>query len=173
MSEVAKYFVVESLRNGRRIEIRALRPDDQAGLLAAISRTSTQSLFRRFFAAKRGFSEKEVAFFINIDFISHVALIALVEDEGGPVIVGGARYIVGQLGQAEVAFAVVDNYQGQGIGTSLMRHLSTTARNSGIRELIAEVLPDNIPMLKVFEKSGFRLTRRRMPDVIHLVLSLS
>ena len=173
MPEAATYSVVETLRNGRRVEIRALRPDDQAGLLTAVGRTSTQSLFRRFFAAKRGFTEQEVAFFMNIDFTNHVALVAVVEEAGGPVIVGGARYIVGQPGQAEVAFVVVDEYQGQGIGAALMRHLAAIARSSGLRELTAEVLPANTPMLTVFEKSGFRLTRQRMPEVIHLVLSLS
>src|SRR3954451_20904557 len=173
MSEAAEYSAVETLRNGRQVEIRALRPDDRAGLVAAVGRASAQSLFRRFFAAKRGFTEQEVAFFVNIDFTNHVALVAVVEEAGGPVIVGGARYIVGQPGQAEVAFVVIDEYQGQGIGAKLMRHLAAIARSSGLGELTAEVLPDNTPMLKVFEKSGFRLTRRHTPEAIHLVLSLS
>ena len=89
------------------------------------------------------------------------------------MIVGGARYIVGQPGEAEVAFVVVDEYQGQGIGAALMRHLAAIARSSGLGELTAEVLPDNTPMLKVFEKSGFSLARKRTPEVVHLVLSLS
>src|SRR4051795_12683690 len=96
MSEAAEYSVIETLRNGRRVEIRALRPDDRAGLIAAVERASAQSLFRRFFAAKRGFTEQEIAFFMNIDFINHVALVAVVDLDGRPVIVGGARYIVGQ-----------------------------------------------------------------------------
>ena len=111
--EAAKYSAVEELRNGRRVEIRALRPDDRADLLAAVSRTGAESLFRRFFAAKRGFSEKEIAFFLSVDFVNHVALAAVVEEGERPVIVGGGRYIVVQPGKAEVAFAVVDQYQGQ------------------------------------------------------------
>ena len=160
------------LRDGRPVEIRALRPDDQAGLVSAVGRVSAQSLFRRFFAAKRGFTEQEIAFFVNVDFINHVALVAVVEEDGGPVIAGGGRYIVGQPRQAEVAFAVVDEYQRQGIGAALMRHLAAIARNAGLNELIAEVLPDNTPMLKVFENSGFRLTKKRTPDVVHVALSL-
>jgi ribosomal protein S18 acetylase RimI-like enzyme len=62
-----------------------------------------------------------------------------------------------QPGKAEVAFAVVDEYQGQGIGAALMRHLAAIAREAGLKELVADVLPDNIPMLKVFEKSGLRV----------------
>jgi len=173
VSEAAEYSVVETLRNGRQVEIRALRPDDRAGLVAAVGRASAQSLFRRFFAAKRGFTEQEIAFFVNVDFINHVALVAMVEEDERPVIVGGGRYIVGQPGTAEVAFAVVDEHQGQGIGAALMRHLATIARRSGLHELIAEVLPENVSMLKVFENSGFHLTKKRTSECVHVALSLS
>jgi GNAT superfamily N-acetyltransferase len=172
MLEAAKYSAVELLRNGLRVEIRSLRPDDRAELVAAIGRTSTQSLFRRFFAAKRGFTEQEIAFFLNVDFVSHVALVAVVEEGSRPVIVGGGRYIVLQPGKAEVAFAVIDERQGQGIGAALMHHLAAIARAAELKELIAEVLPDNIPMLKVFEKSGLRLTTTREARVVHVALQL-
>ena len=173
MSEAAEYSVIETLRNGRRVEIRALQPEDRAGLIAAVGRASAQSLFRRFFAAKRGFTEQEIAFFVNIDFLNHVALVAVVDADSHPVIVGGARYIVGQPGTAEVAFAVVDEHQGQGIGAALMRHLAAIARRSGLHELIAEVLPENVSMLKVFENSGFHLTKKRTSECVHVALSLS
>jgi RimJ/RimL family protein N-acetyltransferase len=173
MVEAAKYSAVEELRNGRRVEIRALRPDDRADLLAAVGRTGAESLFRRFFAAKRRFSEKEIAFFLSVDFVNHVALAALVEEGKRPVIVGGGRYIVVQPGKAEVAFAVVDQYQGQGIGATLMHHLATIARSSGLRELVAQVLPDNTAMLKVFEKSGFGLSTKRESGVVHVALRLT
>jgi RimJ/RimL family protein N-acetyltransferase len=94
------------------------------------------------------------------------------EGDGGPIIVGGARYIVGQPGTAEVAFAVVDEHQGQGIGAALMRHLTVLSRRAGLRELVAEVLPDNVPMLTVLEKSGLRMTRKRTPEAVHIALSL-
>jgi GNAT superfamily N-acetyltransferase len=170
--EVAKYSAMEALRDGRRVEIRALGPDDRADLRAAVGRTSEQSLYRRFFAAKRSFTEPEIAFFLNPDFVKHVALVAVVEERGRPVIVGGGRYVVVQPGRAEVAFAVIDQYQGQGIGAALMRHLAAIARGAGVEELIAEVLPDNIPMLKVFEESGFRLRTKREPQVVHVALRL-
>jgi RimJ/RimL family protein N-acetyltransferase len=171
MSEAAKYSAVEVLRDKRRVEIRALRPDDRADLLAAVGRTSKPSLYRRF-AAKGGFTEPEIAFFLNIDFINHVALVAVLEDLGRPRIVGGGRYIVVQPGRAEAAFVVIDQYQGQGIGSALLRHLATLACGAGIAELIAEVLPDNTSMLKVFERSGFRLNTRRESLVVHVTLHL-
>jgi RimJ/RimL family protein N-acetyltransferase len=121
---------------------------------------------------KRGFTEQETAYFLNIDFVDHVALVAVVEEAGRPVIVGGARYIALQPGKAEVAFTVIDQYQGQGIGAALMRHLAGIARGAGLRQLIADVLPENVAMLKVFAKSGFPLEAKRESDVVQVVLRL-
>jgi ribosomal protein S18 acetylase RimI-like enzyme len=172
MSGTPDYSVNERLRDGREVEIRALRPEDRADMLAAIGRSGTQSLQRRFFVAKRGFSDREIAFFMNIDFINHVALVALVAENGERVIAGGGRYIVEEPGRAEVAFLVVDGYQGQGIGSALTRHLTGLARQSGLRELVADVLPENTAMLKLFKRLGFTPGPRREPQVIHLVLPL-
>ena len=172
MVQARDYAATETLRNGRTVEIRALRPEDRAGLLAAVSRTSEQSLYRRFFAFKRSFTDQEVDFYVNVDFVSHVALVAVLKEDGQPVIVGGARYIVGPPGQAEVAFAVDDAHQGKGIGAALLRHLVALARNAGLSTLIADVLPDNTAMLKVFGTSGLGITTRREPDATHVVLQL-
>ncbi len=166
------YAVTEHTRDGREVEIRALRPDDRDDMLAAVSRAGALSLQRRFFAVKRGFSEKEIDFFMNIDFTNHVALAALAEEEGRKVIIGGGRYIITDAGTAEIAFVVIDEYQGQGIGTLLMRHLAVIGRRAGLKNLIAEVLPENAAMRKVFSKFGFQARRENDPQVVHLVLPL-
>jgi len=170
---VEKYSATEALRDGCRVEIRALRPDDQADLLAAVGRASAQSLYRRFFGLKRSFTDEEAAFFVNVDFVNHVALVALIDEGAGSVIAGGGRYIVMQPGQAELAFVVVDEYQGRGIGRALMRHLSNIARAAGLRALIAELLPENIPMLELFKTSGLELSTRREGQVVHVTIWLS
>jgi len=172
MAKVADYSATERLRDGRTIEIRALRPDDREDMLGAIERTSMQSLQRRFFVPKRGFSENEVSFFMNIDFTNHVALVAQIDEGAESKIVGGGRYIVVRPGQAELAFVVVDAFQGKGIGTMLMRHLLAIARDAGLKELTAEVLPENSAMLKVFSGFGFRARSGGDPQVRHLVLQL-
>src|SRR5215468_11359721 len=110
--DAAGYSAIEMLRAGQRVEIRALRPDDRDALLAAVDLASAQSLYRRFHGAKRGFSDAEIAFFVNVDFVNHVALVAVTGEGGQSVIVAGARYVVVRPGQAEIAFAVVDRYQG-------------------------------------------------------------
>jgi RimJ/RimL family protein N-acetyltransferase len=165
------YSARERLRDGRAVRIRALRPNDEASMLAAIEATDAESRRRRFFVAKREFSDEEKTFFINVDFVNHVALVAEIDEDGRTAIIGGGRYIVNAPGQAEVAFTVVNEYQGQGVGTLLTRHLVGLARAAGLTQLSADVLPENISMRKVLEKFGFQ-ARNRDPQVVHLTLPL-
>jgi RimJ/RimL family protein N-acetyltransferase len=171
--EASNYSAVETLRNGERIEIRAVRPHDRDGLIAAVGRTSSESLYRRFFAVRRHFSETEESFYLNIDFITHVALVALAEENGQANIVGGGRYVVGEPGHAEVAFTVVDKYQGRGVGAALLRHLAVIAKQAGLREFVAYVLPENGAMLKVFQKSGLNYSAKREAGNVYVRLGLS
>jgi GNAT superfamily N-acetyltransferase len=172
MQELASYSATESLRDGRPFEVRALRPEDRDGLVAAVGQISAQSIYRRFLTARRKFSDQEVSSAVNVDFVNHVALVAVVEENGASAIVGGGRYIVVNPGKAEVAFVVIDKYQGLGIGTKLMRHLTAIARRAGLREFIADVLADNKEMLKVFGKSGLSTTASLESGVVHVMLRL-
>lgn len=172
-AKVASFSVTDTLRDGRQIEIRALRPTDAEGLKAAVAHSSAETLSRRFFAPKRHFSEQEVAYFTDIDFVTQVALVAVIDEGGRHSIVAGGRYVLAQPGVAEVAFAVIDDFQGYGIGTRLMRHLITIAREAGLRELVAEVLPDNQPMLSVFQKCGLKVATRRDRGAVHVTMQLT
>ena len=170
--EIANYFSEETLPNGNRIIVRALRPEDRNDLLAAIGQVSNQSLYRRLFGPRRHFTEAEISFFVNVDFSRQVALIALRGAEDKSMIVGGARYVVENQRQAEVALMVIDEYQGQGIGGLLLRHLIGIARASGVQEFVAMVLPDNAAMLNVFRKCGIPATVARESGVMNVTLQL-
>jgi hypothetical protein len=39
--------------------------------------------------------------------------------------------VVQETGQAEIAFAAIDHYQGQGLGTALMRNYSVHGKTVG------------------------------------------
>jgi len=168
----AEYAAVERLRNGALLKIRALLPSDRAQLLAAVGRSSKETLYRRFFAPKRSFSERELDYFLNVDFVDHVALAGVLEEGGKPLLVAGARYIVVQPGCAEIAFSVDDPHQKLGIATHLISHLIAIARAAGVKQFIADVLPENIPMLKVFERCGLAMKTRHGRGVVHVTLDL-
>lgn len=171
--DAARYTAHERLADGSLIDIRALRPQDRDDMLAAVGHTSSDSIYRRFFGPKKGFTEKEIAFYTDVDFVQHVALVATEQKDGHPTIVGGGRYIVTTPAQAELAFVVVDSSQGRGIGARLMRHLAIIGRDAGLSTFVADVLPENTSMLKVFEKSGLKPQTRREMGVVHVTMSLS
>jgi GNAT superfamily N-acetyltransferase len=170
--QAREYSAREILRDGRELEIRALRPEDRTPLIEAARRLGDRSLYNRFFAFKRHFTEREIDTFVNVDFIRHVALVAQIEEGGRLLIVGGARYVVVEPGEAEVAFAVDDQHQRLGIGTALMRHVAIIARRAGLTQLIADVLPDNKAMLRVFEHSELEVRTAHDPHTTQVLLRL-
>jgi RimJ/RimL family protein N-acetyltransferase len=172
MLNPATFSVRAPLRHGGQVEIRALRPSDRNALLLAAARASDRSLYRRFFGVRREFSDAEVAGFIEVDFKNQVALVAVSDESGHEVIVAGARYIIVRPGMAEVAFMVVDAFQGRGIASTMLRHLAELARAAGLTAFVAEVMPDNSAMLRVLERSGLPLRRERDSDVVHVTLEL-
>jgi RimJ/RimL family protein N-acetyltransferase len=121
---------------------------------------------------RREFTDQEVAAFVDVDFIDEVALIAVTPASDGEVVAGGGRYIIVRPGAAELAFIVVDEFQGQGIASALLRHLTALARSAGLSQFVAEVLPDNTAMLRVLEHSGLALQRTRENGVVHVSLQL-
>jgi len=169
-TDAAHYSAFETLRDGARIEIRAQRPQDREGIRAALARMSQQSIYHRFFTVKRAFSEQEARYFLDIDFVKHVALVAIADENGRPTIVGGCRYIVMQPGVAEVSFTVIDAYQGKGVGSALMRHIAALARKAGLKELVADVLTDNAAMLRVFQRSGLLVSTKLVGTTVDVTL---
>jgi len=136
-------------------------------------KTENRMLRERLNGRSLRFSDKERAFFMDVDFKNHVAIVALADDADRNIIVGGGRYIVFEPGRAEMAFVVIDTWQGRGIGSILMRHLIKIATDAGLQELTAEVLPENTAMIRVFGKFGFSPASRRDPQTLHLVRRLA
>ena len=153
----ARYSADEVLRDGGQILIRAICPNDKQRLLEHFARLSQRSIYQRFFGFKRALSDQDLRNFTELDFIDHVGLAATIGAGDDERIIGVGRYMrSGGRDSAEVAFAVLDDYQGHGIGTVLLKHLAHIARQAGIRQFVADVMSSNRQMLEVFANSGFR-----------------
>jgi GNAT superfamily N-acetyltransferase len=169
------YAVRDRLRDGRALLVRAIGPDDKRALLDGLHRLSEESAYLRFFQLKHEPSARELAYFTEVDFAGHVALVAIVEEEG-PLFVGVGRYIVCDEVEptraAEVTFAVDDAHQGLGIATILLRHLANIARAAAISEFCASVLSGNHKMLRVLSHSGLPQEQTTEGGVVDVRLSL-
>ncbi|MEA2626918.1 MAG: hypothetical protein QOD06_2963 [Candidatus Binatota bacterium] len=166
------YATEEILRDGGSICIRAIRPIDGPLLLEHFGRLSPRSVYLRFFGPRKRLSEEEVTRLTELDFTTHVGLLATLLDGGAEHVIGVGRYIVVDSNAvprgAEVAFAVLDEHQGRGVGSLLLQHLARIAETNGICEFEADVLGDNERMLDVFAASGFTVKRSTDAGVVHL-----
>jgi len=73
--------------------------------------------------------------------------------------------------RAEVAFVVLDGYQGKGIGAELLTYLTFLAKKQGLLGFAATVLQDNKPMLHLFESMGFEIEKRLDAGTYEMVMS--
>ncbi len=174
MIDVRDYEADETLKDGRPIIVRAIKPDDKATLLKGIDLLSADSLYKRFHGARKGLTEQELKFYTEIDYLHHVALLAVLQDNDQAI--GGGRFIVYDKSlsplSAELAFAVTDNFQGLGVATVIIKHLIRIAREIDIRTLEADVLSENTAMIRIFEKSGLPVTKVHEDRNVHVTMTL-
>jgi acetate---CoA ligase (ADP-forming) len=142
------------LRDGSTVHVRPVRPDDEPRLLAFLRSLSEQSLVLRFFSHTSDTVLGHIARQeTRVDYARHYGLVATrgVDDR----IVGHALYAAMTDENAEVAFAVADDYQGRGLGTILLGRLAEVAVVHGFQAFTAFVMHENYQMLAVFRESGF------------------
>jgi GNAT superfamily N-acetyltransferase len=142
-----------SLRDGRTVRIRTLRPDDGERLRRLFFRLSPLSVYRRFLSPLPAPSEEGLRRLLDVDHSEREALAALDGDE----IVGVARYARRPgSSSADIAVVVADDWQRDGLGHLLLERLTRLARMRAIQYFEATVLGDNRPALE--------LVRQLFPD---------
>jgi acyl-CoA synthetase (NDP forming)/RimJ/RimL family protein N-acetyltransferase len=165
------------LRDGGTAHIRPITPADAERLVSFYERVSDESKYHRFFAPYPRLSARDVHRFTHHDYVDRVGLAATVgddflatvrydriDDRGGPA--------TAPADHAEVAFLVADAHQGRGIASTLLEHIAAVARERGIRRFVAEVLPANARMIKVFTDAGYSQRRSFAEGTVHLTLEL-
>lgn len=145
-----------ALREGTSVLIRPIVPEDKQLLDMGFQRLSPESRYLRFQYTISRLNEDELRHLTEIDYHDHFAWAALAMNEPETSIIGVARYIrmAPSSDQAEAAVAVVDDYQGRGLGSILLALLAQTAREHGIRFFIAFVQPVNARVIRLARRAG-------------------
>lgn len=149
---------VHSLRDGTVLRLRPLGPNDAEELRAGFARLSAESRYLRFFTAIPRLPESMVRRLTATDGWYHLALVAEtipVYDEP-PEPLGVGRFIREQRRPevAEVAITVIDEMQGRGLGSLLLRALAELARGYGVTTFAASVLAENRRMNALIRRLG-------------------
>ena len=155
----------------RGITIRAVRADDKDRIGRAFRALDPESIYNRFFFPKRELSDEELRRLTECDGVHHVVLVATVASGNQEIIVGLGRYARNGA-SGEIAFTVEEDYHGRGIASEMLRQLVDIARRNGVLQFEADVLPDNAPMLKAFQRSGLPMKGTPTDGIVHLTLFL-
>ncbi len=148
-------------RAGTAVFFRPVKISDEALLKDFFYSLSDKSIYRRFISSRKDMPHERLQEFCVIDYTREVVILATTQQEELETVVGVGQYgIAEDMHTAEVAFVVRDDQQNLGIGSELLKYLTLLAKRQGLLGFTAEVLVENRPMLHLFEKMGFDITRR-------------
>jgi RimJ/RimL family protein N-acetyltransferase len=177
LNDLATFTRRVVIRDGRTVEIRAIRPDDRHDLLEGFKHLSKESIYYRFLGPRRELSERELSYYTELDFIHHVGLVAIMSVGGKSTPVAVGRYVEKLESQpvriADLAFVVGDEFHNLGIGTVLFEQIVVFAQQNGIERLEADVLLQNSRMLEVLEHSGFKLEKHVSNGIAHIEFNIA
>jgi acyl-CoA hydrolase/GNAT superfamily N-acetyltransferase len=159
-------------KKGLEILLRPVKISDEPLLKDFFYALSDQSLYRRFMSARKDMPHERLQDFVIIDYSRETVILAVVRKDEIEEVVGVGQYGIDETTHsAEVAFAVRDDRQGQGIGTELLGYLTVLAKRQGLLGFTAEVLFENRPMMHVFESAGFDLEKKSTQGVYELKMT--
>ena len=170
-------------RDGRKVKLRLMRLSDVPMMIEFFHRMSPETRRRRFHTGLENISdevlEQRAEELAAVDNATHSgAVVAIYEEGDGPHIVGSVRLAreLGQPGSAEAEAAVVvrDDFQGQGLGTELMRRLVLLAKQMEVQTIVAIFEADNEGAIRLFRElnlpyttsidHGSTIMKLRMPE---------
>ncbi len=161
------------LRDGGTVHVRPIRPGDAGAILALHGRLSPETIYLRFFGPLTTLSPRMLERFVTVDYRDRLALVAVLGDE--VVAVGRYERLPSGSGpgdEAEVAFLVDDAQQGRGLGTVLLEQLAAYARAVGVTRFVADTLPENSRMLRMFHEAGFGDERTFADGVVRVAFPI-
>ena len=159
-------------RTKTKLDIRPIDPADKAALASAVEQSSDEAVYRRFLNPHGRLTSAELRYLTEVDHHDHEALLAI--DPGSGKSVGVARYVRDQErpDTAEVAIAVLEPWQGRGVGKTLLSHLADRARDEGITQFIGLMLSSNTRMRRLLASLGTPRPLSSGAGAIELVVDL-
>ncbi len=146
-------------RDGMSMVVRPIRPEDAAMHREFFNGLSDETRYNRMMNALRELSPAMMVRFTQLDYAREMALIGVIEENGGDAIVGVSRFVSNPDGDScEFALVVRDDQQGKGLGRILMEQLFDAAREKGLKIMEGEIFANNTNMLRLMDKLGFAVS---------------
>ena len=162
--------VAAELRDGRRVTIRAIRPDDADAMGAAFARLSPEARHSRFMMALRELSHSMLQRAVHPVAARELAIVAVAVEGAAEMIVGGARYVTDADNETcEFAVTIANDWHGAGLAWRMMTELVRSARARGLKRMEGYVLARNTPMLDLARRLDFEVMPSDEGPAVRLV----
>jgi acetyltransferase len=154
-----KYETTWILKDGRSVLLRPIKPEDEPLWEEMFESFSDESIRYRFFQILKETSHETRVRYCNIDYDREIAIVPEINENGRRKILGVARVSLEPGGKTgEIAFIVVDQYQGAGLGTKMVDHVLEICKDMGVEKVYAIMLPDNFRAINLMKKMGFTIS---------------
>jgi acyl-CoA hydrolase/GNAT superfamily N-acetyltransferase len=151
---------------GLDLLLRPVKITDEPMLKSFFYDLSFDSMYKRFFSARKDMPHKRLQDFVAVDWSRKMEILATISEKEKETIIGLGQYELNpDMHSAEVALVVRDKYQGLGVGRELLTYLIHIARRQGLLGFTGEVLEENASMVRLFEKMGFETAKRSEEEV--------
>jgi len=153
------------------VRFRAIKPSDEEGMRHLFYRFSDETSYSRYFHSVRSMPHAKMQEYVNVDWSRDLSIVGLVGEEGKGRIIAEGRYLgMHKSLLAELVFVVDENLQSIGIATYLYGMLIRLAKERGLKGFVADVLFDNLAMMKVFHKGELPVHAQLEGGVYHLTI---
>ena len=158
-------------KKGLEIFLRPVKITDETMLKDFFYDLSEDSMYMRFFSARKDMPHKRLQDFVVVDWSRKMEILAVIKEkerERETIIALGQYELNPDKYLAEVAIVVKDEYHGMGVGKELLSYLTYIARRHGLLGFTADTLVENKAMVSLFEKMGFYTEKRREEGVYEM-----
>ncbi len=162
-----------TLYGGSIIRVRAIRTDDDERLRAFHRQLSPDSIMFRFFHFLPELPERDAEHFTHLDYTNRMALLATIGEGEAEKIISVVRYDKIGDATAEIAFVVLDEWQGHGIATALLHLLASYAQTKGFATFVAVTMGNNARMIEVLRNAGFPWTAKYSEGTLEVQLDIT
>ena len=174
----SKYVASWRVKNGEAVQLRPIRPEDEPLMVKFHEELSERTVYLRYFHMENLSSRVAHERLLQKCFIDYDREMALVADYQNPQTDEHEILAVGRLTkmpnepEGEVAVLVADRWQGQGLGSELVRRLVEVARDEKLARVLANIMPENNSMRSLADRLGFEICSADDPSMLTAVLSL-
>ncbi|MCJ7713238.1 GNAT family N-acetyltransferase [Candidatus Bathyarchaeota archaeon] len=153
------------LKNGTEVILRSIKPEDEMLWLEMFKSFSDESVWYRFFNVIKDTPHEIRIRYCNINYDNEIAIIAELQEEQKKML-GVVRFTLdSDKKSGELAFIVVDQWQGLGLGTIMVDHVLNICRDKKIEIIYSFMLPNNYRGIKFLKKMGFNIVYLDQGDV--------